>query len=223
MGPTAEVLAREYGVDREASDAYARQSHLKTSAAYEAGLIQPELVAVDAGPRVCDRDEHLRRYVSLADLRGLPPTFSAAAIVTAGSASGIVEGACSLVVAPEAYVARHKLRHLAEVIGVDPRIMGIGAVPAIIALLRRAGLDVAAVDLFEINEAFAPQVIACQPALGIPADKLNIWGGAIVLGPTELKLSLTLARQLGGDKKSFGVALACIGGGQGIALLLKNV
>ena len=162
----------------------------------------------------------------------LKPTFKKEGTVTAGSASGIVDGACAMVVASEAYVKKHKLTPLAEIIrgevvGVDPSRMGIGPVPAIEQLLQKQKLKIVDIDLFEINEAFAPQVIACQKALEIESSRLNIWGGAVALGhplgATGVKITLTLARQLQMLKKDYGISSACIGGGQGIALLIKKV
>lgn len=232
MGITAENLAQEYGVTKEQSDAYSYQSHLKALKAYEANLIQPELVPVKMDRVDCARDEHLRDDVSLEQMQKLKPTFKKEGTVTAGSASGIVDGACAMIIASEAFITKNKLTPLAEIIdgqvvGVDPAKMGIGPVPAIQQLLSRQKKSINDIDLFEINEAFAPQVIACQRALGFSEDKLNIWGGAVALGhplgATGLKISLTLARQLQHLKKDWGISSACIGGGQGIALLLKRV
>jgi acetyl-CoA C-acetyltransferase/acetyl-CoA acyltransferase 2 len=143
-----------------------------------------------------------------------------------------VDGACAVIIASEEFVLKHKLNPIAEiiagdVIGVDPSRMGIGPVPAIKNLLNKCNMHLKEVDLFEINEAFAPQVMACQKELEIPDDSLNIWGGAVALGhplgATGLKITLTLARQLQHYKKTFGISSACIGGGQGIALLIKRV
>lgn len=228
MGTTAENLAHEFTVTKEESDAYAYRSHLKANKAYEAGLIQPELAPVPG----LSKDEHLRADVSLADMQKLRPTFKKDGTVTAGSASGIVDGACSIILASEDYVKKHELKPLAEIIdghvvGVDPSRMGIGPVPAITGLLTKRKMDIKQIDLFEINEAFAPQVLACRKALEIPEEKLNIWGGAVALGhplgATGLKITLTLARQLQHHQKEFGISSACIGGGQGIALLIKKV
>lgn len=228
MGTTAENLAHEYTVTKEESDTYAYQSHVKANAAYAAGLIQPELVPVDN----CGKDEHLRPDISFNDLQKLKPTFKKDGTVTAGSASGIVDGACALIIASEAYVLKHNLKPLAEIIdghvvGVDPAKMGIGPVPAIKGLLKKQNIDISKIDYFEINEAFSPQVIACQRALEIPETRLNIWGGAVALGhplgATGLKITLTLARQLQHHQKEYGIASACIGGGQGIALLIKKI
>ena len=232
MGQTAENLAHEYTVTKEESDAYAFESHQKANKAYAQGLIQPELAPVKMDRIDCAKDEHLREDATLAEMQKLKPTFKKDGTVTAGSASGIVDGACAMIVASEEYVKKHNLKPLAEVIagevvGVDPTKMGIGPVPAIKNLLQKQNLKISDVDLFEINEAFAPQVIACRKALEIPTDRLNVWGGAVALGhplgATGIKITLTLARQLQHLGKNYGISSACIGGGQGIALLIKRV
>jgi acetyl-CoA acyltransferase 2 len=231
MGLTAEQLADDYKISKEESDQYAYHSHLKASKAYAEGLIQPEIISIKKDKINCDRDEHLRTDVSIEEMNKLRPTFKKDGRVTAGSASGIVDGAASMLVASEKFIRAHGLTPLAEiidghVIGVDPKVMGIGPVPAIQKLLDKQNKKLEEIDLFEINEAFAPQVMACQKELNIPPEKLNIWGGAIALGhplgATGIKISLTLCRQMKHLKKEWGIASACIGGGQGISLLLKN-
>lgn len=232
MGITAENLAVDYKVSKDDSDEYAYKSHLKALKAYEANLIQPEIAPIKHERINCSRDEHLREDVSLEQMQKLKPTFKKDGTVTAGSASGIVDGASAMIIASEAYVVKHNLKPLAEIIdgqvvGVEPTKMGIGPVPAIQQLLSRQKKTIQDIDLFEINEAFAPQVISCQRALEIPMDRLNIWGGAVALGhplgATGIKISLTLARQMQHLSKDWGISSACIGGGQGIALLLKRV
>jgi acetyl-CoA acyltransferase 2 len=231
MGITAETLADDYKVSREDSDRFSFESHQKANKAYAAGWLQGEIVPINVGKIVCDKDEHLREDVALEEMYKLKPTFKKEGVVTAASASGIVDGACSLIVASEEFVTKHSLTPLAEfingsVVGVDPKKMGIGPVPAIEKLLNQANKKITDIDLFEINEAFAPQVMACQRALGIADDKLNIWGGAVALGhplgATGLKISLTLIRQMKTLDKKLGISSACIGGGQGIALLFKR-
>lgn len=232
MGITAENLAEEYKVTKDESDQYAYESHLKAVKAYEANLIQPELAPIKKDRIDCTRDEHLRDDASFEQMKKLKPTFKKDGTVTAGSASGIVDGAAAMVIASEAYVQKYNLKPIAEIIdgqvvGVEPTKMGIGPVPAIEQLLARNNKTVKDIDLFEINEAFAPQVISCQRALEIPLERLNIWGGAVALGhplgATGIKISLTLARQMQHLKKDWGISSACIGGGQGIALLIKRV
>lgn len=227
MGLTAENLAQESSISRAQSDQYSFESHKKAESAYAQNLVQEEIIPV----KNVSKDEHLRSSISLEEMTKLKPTFSKEGTVTAGSASGIVDGACSVLLASEDYVKANSLTPIAEIIdhsvvGVDPKIMGIGPVPAIQELLTKQKLSVEEIDLFEINEAFAPQVMACQRKLSIPSAKLNVWGGAIAtghpLGATGLKISLSLGRQLKHYNKSYGIASACIGGGQGIALLLKR-
>lgn len=232
MGITAENLAESHKITKEASDRYAFESHMKAKKAYQDGLIQPEIVSVKQDRVNCEKDEHLREDVSIEEMMKLKPTFKKDGTVTAASASGIVDGACALIIASEDYVIKHKLSPIAEivageVVGVDPSIMGIGPVSAIQLLLSKQQLKMDQIDLFEINEAFAPQVMACQKELAIPDSRLNVWGGAIALGhplgATGLKISLTLSRQMIHYQKKYGIASACIGGGQGIAILLKNI
>jgi acetyl-CoA acyltransferase 2 len=227
MGLTAENLAQDSSITRAQSDQYSFESHQKAERAYSQNLIQSEISAI----KDVSKDEHLRPNISLEEMTKLKPTFKKEGTVTAGSASGIVDGACSILVASEEYVRIHKLNPVAEfidhaVVGVNPKIMGIGPVPAIQDLLSKQKMKIEDIDLFEINEAFAPQVMACQRKLNIPKEKLNVWGGAIAtghpLGATGLKISLSLSRQLKHYNKSYGIASACIGGGQGIALLLKR-
>lgn len=228
MGVTAENLASELGITRTMSDEYSYRSHKKASLAYGKGLIHGELVEHSK----CSKDEHLREKVNLSELESLKPSFTKNGVVTAGSASGIVDGSASLLIASEEMVEEWGFTPLAEIVdwhtcGVDPSRMGMGPVPAIEQLLMKQNLKIDEIDLFEINEAFAPQVMYCQRKLNIPDEKLNIWGGAVALGhplgASGLKISLTLSRQLRHYNKKLGIASACIGGGQGIALLIKGL
>lgn len=232
MGITAENLAEEYKASRKECDEFALRSHEKANAAYASGLIQGELTPVVEKRINCNKDEHLREQISIEEMAKLKPTFKENGTVTAASASGVVDGAAAMLIASEEYVKKHNLTPLAEiingeVIGVDPSKMGIGPVPAIKKLLEKNSLKLEDIDLFEINEAFAPQVIACERALGLDDKKVNIWGGAVALGhplgATGIKISLTLSRQLKLLDKRYGIASACIGGGQGIAILVKKV
>ena len=232
MGITAENLADEYKVSRAESDQYSLNSHLKASQAYKNHLIQDEICPIKIGKIDCSSDEHLREEISLDEMAKLKPTFKKDGVVTPASASGIVDGACSMLISNEDYVIKNNLQPLAEIIdgqvvAVDPSKMGIGPVPAIKELLHKTGKKISDIDLFEINEAFAPQVISCQKALEIDMDKLNVWGGAVALGhplgATGIKITFTLARQLQHLNKEYGISSACIGGGQGIALLLRKV
>ncbi len=232
MGITAENLAEEFKVTKAEADDYSYRSHCKANQAYEAGLIQPEITPINFDRVECLKDEHLREDVTLEQIKKLRSTFKKDGTVSAGSASGIVDGACALLIASEDYVKKNNLNPIAEIIdgqvvGVDPSKMGIGPVPAITQLLEKQNKKISDIDFFEINEAFASQVISCQRALEIPSEKLNVWGGAIALGhplgATGLKITLTLARQLQHFQKDVGISSACIGGGQGIALLIKRV
>ena len=208
------------------------RSHLKACEAKKQGFLKGEITPYESKQGECREDEHVRGEVKLEELMALTPSFKKGGVVTPATASGVVDGACSVLVASESAVKRFNLSPLAEivdgeVIGVDPTIMGIGPVPAVKKLLDQNSLKVDDVDLFEINEAFAVQVLACSDELRLSESKLNVWGGSIAvghpLGATGTRLALTLARQLSVLDKQYGVASACIGGGQGISVLLKKV
>jgi acetyl-CoA C-acetyltransferase/acetyl-CoA acyltransferase 2 len=231
MGQTVEKLGEEFEISRLQADQFAFNSHQKANLAYEKGFIQPELVPISQDKMTLDKDEHLRSELSLIEMQKLRSTFKKDGLTTAASASGIVDGACAMVVANEEFITKNKLTPIAEivqgqVVGVDPTKMGLGPVPAIEKLIRSRNMDVSEIDYFEINEAFAAQVLVCQKSLNIPDEKLNIWGGAIALGhplgATGIKITLSLSRQLAIHQKKLGIASACIGGGQGIALLIKS-
>ena len=232
MALTAEKLARTHNITRKECDLFSMESHQKAQRAHAQKFLEDEIASVNTKNGVCNRDEHVREQASLDEMQRLRPSFQQDGVVTPATASGVVDGACSILVASESAVEKHKLSPLAEIIdgevvGVDPTIMGIGPVPAVNNLLKRNETSVDEVDLFEINEAFASQVLACSNELKIEKEKLNIWGGSIAighpLGATGARITLTLARQLSKLKKEFGVASACIGGGQGISILLKRV
>ncbi|MEX1100034.1 MAG: thiolase family protein, partial [Bacteriovoracaceae bacterium] len=204
----------------------------KAALAYQENLLQGEIASVELKRGVCDKDEHLRFEADLTGMGKLKASFQKEGVVTPGTASGVVDGACSVIVASEEAVNNHGLSPIAEivdghVVGVDPKIMGIGPVPAIQILLEKNNLSLDKIDSFEINEAFAAQVMACAQDLKIDEEKLNRWGGAVAVGhplaATGARISLTLARQLANYKLGYGIASACIGGGQGISLLLKRV
>lgn len=232
MALTAEKLAQNNSISREQVDEYSYQSHLKAIEAYNKGYFTDEIVAIEEGRVKCDKDEHVRFDVSKEAFSSLKPSFQKEGVVTPGTASGIVDGAASVIVASEDFVKENNLNPLCEildghVVGVDPTIMGIGPVPAINNLLEKNNLKMDDIDLVEINEAFAAQVMACGQDLKLNFDNLNVWGGAVAighpLGATGTRISLTLARQLNVLDKEIGIASACIGGGQGISLLLKRV
>lgn len=231
MGITAENLAEKFEVSRMQCDEFSYSSHARASKAYKDGLLQGEIVPVTLKKGVCERDEHLRDDVSLDEMKSLKPTFKPDGVVTAGSASGIVDGAAAVIIASESFVKKEGLSPIAEVIdgyviGVDPKMMGIGPSPAIKGLLAKNKMSLDQIDLFEINEAFAGQILSCVKDTTIPYEKLNRWGGAVALGhplgASGVRISFTLARQLVHFKLNYGIASACIGGGQGIAVLLKR-
>lgn len=231
MAQTAEALARKYDISREDQDDFAWRSMELGLKATEAGTFQEEIVQVDVkqgrkSVRV-SRDDHVKPDSTREKLRELRPAFGPEGFVTAGNASGIVDGAACLVVAAAETAEAEGLPILATIegnatVGVDPGVMGIGPAPAIRELLKKTGKNLDAVDLFEINEAFAAQYIAVERELGLDRSKANVNGGAIgighPLGATGTRLILTLALELRRRKGGFGVASACIGGGQGIAM-----
>ncbi len=232
MGITAENLSEKFEITKEQSDTYAYQSHMRAVAAYKEGYLQGEIAPFILKKSVCARDEHLRDDASLEEMKSLRPTFKPDGVVTAASASGIVDGAAAVIVASESFCKKEGLTPLAEivdgfVIGVDPQIMGIGPSPAIKGLLTKNNMTLDQVDLFEINEAFAGQTLSCMKDLNISHDKINLWGGAVAIGhplaASGVRITHTLARQLKHFNKKYGVASACIGGGQGIAILIKQV
>jgi acetyl-CoA acetyltransferase family protein len=236
MAQTAENLARRHGIPREAQDEYAFRSHREGARAVADGTFAQEIVpvTVKAGGREVrvDRDDHVKPGTTLEALAKLRPSFGPEGTVTAGNASGIVDGAAALVLASSEAAKASRLTPLARirswaVAGVPPEIMGIGPVPAIRGALERAGLRLDDVDLFEINEAFAAQYLAVEKELRLPRERVNVNGGAIALGhplgATGTRLLLTLLHQLKRAGSRLGVASACIGGGQGIAMVVERV
>jgi acetyl-CoA C-acetyltransferase/acetyl-CoA acyltransferase 2 len=235
MAQTAEKVAKRLGVTRASQDEFALRSHELGAAAVKEGRfaeeIAPVKIATKKGELVIDTDDHIKPDTTLEALAKLNPAFGKDGTVTAGNASGIVDGAAALVVTTAERARSDRLDVLGCVrssasVGVDPSEMGIGPVPAIRKCLERAGVKLADVDLFEINEAFAAQYLGVEKELGLDRDKVNVNGGAISLGhplgATGTRLILTLLLQLRRSKKRLGVASACIGGGQGIAILIEN-
>lgn len=235
MAQTAEKLAVDLKISREEQDAFALRSVQQGEAAIESGRFGEEIVPVEVagrkGPVVVDTDDHLFRGATMEGLANLRPAFGKDGYVTAGNASGMVDGAACLVVADASAAERDGHPALAEVVawhvvGVQPEIMGIGPVAAIRGVLDKAGMALDDVDIFEINEAFAAQYLAVERELGLDRERVNPNGGAIALGhplgATGARLLLTLAIELKRTGKRFGIASACIGGGQGIAMLIKN-
>jgi acetyl-CoA acetyltransferase family protein len=235
MAQTSNNLARDYGITREEQDAFALTSQQRAVAAIEAGRLAEEIVPVEVGKgrraRLVERDEHPRAETTLEGLAALPVVFGEDSFVTAGNASGIVDGAAMMVLTTSEAAAARGARSLGRLrswatVGVDPSRMGIGPAPAIIAALERAGMELADLDLIEINEAFAGQILAVVRELDLDQDKLNVNGGAIALGhplgATGTRIVLTLLKELNRRGGGIGVASACIGGGQGIALIVET-
>ena len=233
MGITAENLATDHAISRAESDAYALRSQERWAAAHAAGRFGDELAPMSLpgkkGNVEFAADEHPRQTTP-EKMAKLASTFKKDGTVTAASASGICDGAAALVVASESAVARHGLSPLAELVcwatvGVDPTRMGIGPVPAIQQALDKSKLSLEQMGLIEINEAFAPQVLACAKELGIDPSKLNIDGGAISLGhplgASGARITAHLAHAIARGEAEHAIGAACIGGGQGIALILK--
>ena len=242
MGDTAENLARQYQITRAEVDAYAVRSFTRAVAAQQSGFLAGEIAAVTSesfeadglksrGIKIRDElaaDTHIRPS-TVEQLAKIKPAFGG--VQTGGNSSAIVDGAAAILVGSGDYARQRPTPPLARIlaaaaVGVPPAVMGIGPVPAIQAVLTRAGRKLADIDRFEINEAFGAQVMACARELGLDEDKLNVNGGAIAighpLGATGIRLALTLARELKRSASRYGIASACIGGGQGIALLIEN-
>jgi acetyl-CoA acyltransferase 2 len=233
MALTAEKLAAERGITQQAVDEYAVSSQRRWAAAQAAGRFAAELVPLELaskkGPVPFDRDEHPRPDTTVESLRKLPKVFKKDGVIHAGAASGIADGAAALVVASRAYADRKGLAPLARVVnwghaGVDPTIMGIGPVPAIQNALRRAEVELKDVDLVEVNEAFSPQYLAVEQALSLDRGRTNVDGGAIAMGhplaASGARLTAHLAHELKRRGGRLALGSACIGGGQGVALLI---
>jgi acetyl-CoA acetyltransferase family protein len=235
MAQTSDNLARQHGITREAMDAYALRSQRAAAAAAERGVFKEEIAPVEVvrgGKTVrVEADDHPRPETTMEGLAALRPAFGKDGLVTAGNASGIVDGAAALVVASAEEAARRGTKPLARIVswgvaGVPPEIMGIGPVPASRKALESAGLSLKDIDLVEVNEAFAGQYLAVEKELGLDRERTNVNGGAIALGhplgATGTRLLLTLALELRRRNGKYGLATACIGGGQGIAMIIKN-
>jgi len=235
MAQTSDRVAAKYGISREEQDEYALSSQRRAAAAWEACRLSEEIVAVDvkSGRKAIrvERDDHLRPDTTLEALAKLPPSFGKDGQVTAGNASGIVDGAAAVVVTTAENARRLGKKPLGRlvswgVVGCEPELMGIGPAPAARMALQRANLSLGDVDLWEINEAFAGQILGVVRELGLDLAKLNVNGGAIALGhplaATGTRLTLTLLKELRRRGLRYGVAGACIGGGQGIAVVLES-
>ena len=236
MAQTAEKCAAKYGISRDEQDAFALRSQQRAACAWKEGRFADEVVPVEIktrkGTTVVDKDDHLRPDTTLEGLAKLPTAFSKDGSVTAGNASGIVDGGAALILASERAVNERGLTPLARLrswaaVGVDPSIMGMGPALATRKALERAGLSLADLDLVEVNEAFAGQYLAVEKELGLDRDRVNVNGGAIALGHplgmSGTRLLLTLTHELRRRGGKYGVATACIGGGQGIAAIIERV
>jgi acetyl-CoA acetyltransferase family protein len=236
MAQTAEKCASKYGITREEQDEYALRSQQAATKAWADGKFQDEVTPVELKSRkgvvIVDRDDHMRPDTTMAGLAKLPAAFSKDGTVTAGNASGIVDGGAALILASERAVKEKGLKPVARLVawaavGVDPAYMGMGPAPASRKALEIAGLTLDQIDLIEVNEAFAGQYLAVEKELGLDRNKTNVNGGAIALGHplgmTGTRLLLTLTHELGRRQKRYGLATACIGGGQGIAAIVERL
>jgi acetyl-CoA C-acetyltransferase len=247
MGFTAENVAKKYGITRNDADVFASLSYERAVAAWKANLFSNEITPVQSvllemeglkprkvflprGMKEFTTDEHVR-HTDLDGLTKLAPVFSEAGVLTAGNSSGIVDGAAAAVVMTEEMIKSKALNPLSRIVasascGVDPKEMGLGPVPAIRMLLEMTGLRIEDIGLFEINEAFSAQLIGCERELKLDRSRLNVNGGAIAIGhplaTTGIRLSLTLSLEMRRRKVKYGIASACIGGGQGTAILFEN-
>jgi acetyl-CoA acyltransferase 2 len=234
MALTAEKLAEQHHISQEAVDEYAVSSQRRWAAAEEAGRFKDELAPVEVktkkGAQLFARDEHPRPDTTVEGLKKLPKVFKADGVIHAGAASGIADGAGALVLASRAYAERRGLRPLGRLVnwghaGVDPSIMGIGPVPAVRNALARAGGKLSEMDLVEVNEAFAPQYLAVEKELGLDRARTNVDGGAIALGhplaASGARITMHLLYELRRRGAKAGVGSACIGGGQGVAVILE--
>jgi acetyl-CoA acyltransferase 2 len=236
MAETAENLADQYKLERKAVDEFALRSQHLARDAWASGVFNDEVIGIPVrNPKTKQteefrRDEHMRPDSSAEGLAKLKPYFKADGLVTAGNASGIGDGAAALVIASDRYALANNLRPMGRLVawgvaGVDPKIMGIGPVPASRNALKRAGMKLSDMDLIEVNEAFAPQACAVEQELGIQRDKLNVHGGAIALshplGASGARISAHLLHSLRARGERYGLGTACIGGGQGIAVIVE--
>ena len=236
MADTAENLVAEYGITRRECDEFALRSQTLAEEAFRAGRYRDETVPVEvkAGRKtqLVTEDDHRRPETTIETLEALPPAFKKGGIITAGNASGIVDGAAAVVMAHASVAKERGWKPMGRLVswaavGVEPRIMGIGPVPASEAALQRSSLRMKEMDLIEVNEAFAPQYLAVEKGLALNRDRVNVNGGAIALGhplgATGTRLVLTLLYELRRRSARYGLATACIGGGQGIAVIVEAI
>jgi acetyl-CoA C-acetyltransferase len=236
MGVTAENVATDFSVSREDQDALALESHRRAAAAAAAGYFREQILPVSVPGKkgavtVVDTDEHVRADLSMADLVRLRPAFTEDGTVTAGNASGVNDAAAAVVLASSAFAAEHGLRPLGRLVayshaGVEPRIMGMGPVPAVRQVLDKTGLKVDEIDVFEVNEAFAAQALAVVRELGLPLDRVNPNGSGVSLGhpvgATGAILAVKALYELRRTGGRYALTTMCIGGGQGIAAIFES-
>ncbi|HEY6251749.1 MAG TPA: acetyl-CoA C-acetyltransferase [Candidatus Angelobacter sp.] len=239
MANTAELYAEQQRITRENMDEFALHSQQKAGAAQKACRLQEEITPIalknkkgEPTGEMFDKDDHLRPETTMEGLAKLKPAFGKNGTVTAGNASGIVDGGAAVVLMPLAEAERRGVKPMGTIVswgiaGVDPKIMGSGPVPASRLALKKAGLKLEDMDLIEVNEAFAGQYLAVEKELGLDRSKVNVNGGAIALGhplgATGTRLVITLLYELRRRKGKYGLATACIGGGQGIAMIVENL
>ncbi len=236
MGETAEVLATQYKITRDEQDQFALTSQQRAAEALAQNRFKDELAPVTIegkkGATVFERDEHPFLGVTIEKMAKLPPVFSKTGTITAANSSGITDGAAAVIIASEAFVTRNQMKPLARIVaiaaaGVDPKIMGIGPVPAVKKMEQKYGLKLAEFDLIELNEAFAAQVIACDRELHMDPARLNVNGGAIALGHpigcTGTRITVTLLHEMRRRGSKHGLATLCVSGGMGMALALESV
>lgn len=237
MGVTAENLAEKYGVTREQQDLLAYRSHTRAVAAIREGRFKDEIVSVPVPqrkgpPKLVDTDEHPRADISLEALAKLPPVFKEGGTVTAGNSSGINDGACALVLMSRRRAEAMGVKPLARVVayaraGVEPELMGYGPVPATRKVLKRAGLELDDIELIEVNEAFAAQYLVVEELLGLDAEKTNVNGSGVALGHpigcTGARIITTLVYEMARRNLKLGLATLCVGGGQGLAVIVERM
>ncbi|PFG11190.1 beta-ketothiolase BktB [Marinobacter sp. LV10MA510-1] len=236
MGLTAERIAQKYGLSREDLDVFSAESHRRANHAIESGYFKEQIVpvAVKQGRKefIFEQDEHVRAETTAKSLSGLKPAFAKDGIVTPGNASGLNDGAAAMILTSAAEAEKRGLKARARLVGyafagVDPGLMGLGPIPAVRRVLERTGLSVADLDVIESNEAFAAQALAVSKELGLPADKVNPNGGAVALGhPVGATGSILIIKTLAELERTggrYGLITMCIGGGQGIALIVESI
>jgi acetyl-CoA C-acetyltransferase len=235
MGETAEILAAQYKISREEQDQFALVSQQRAAAAQSSGRFDAEIAPVTIegkkGATVFSRDEHLFLGATIEKMANLAPVFSKTGTITAGNSSGITDGAAAVMLGSEKFVQQNNLKPLARIlaatsVGVDPRLMGIGPVPAIRKMEKKHGLNLNNFDLVELNEAFAAQVLACDREVHFDREKLNVNGGAIALGHpigcTGTRITVTLLHEMLKRKARRGLATLCVSGGMGMALAIES-